>query len=71
LSQEQAARLLKSTYYEENIMAAGAAPAPETKETKTEAAETSQAQPATLRARIGRKLTEIFQGREEYLGWRQ
>lgn len=53
-------------------MAAGAAPAPETKvETKTETAETSQAQPATLGQRIARKLTEIFQGRDEYLGWRQ
>ncbi len=53
-------------------MAAGAAPAPETKvETKAEAAETSQGQPATLKTRIARKLTEIFQGREEYLGWRQ
>ncbi|HZW93167.1 MAG TPA: hypothetical protein VFF64_09470 [Candidatus Eremiobacteraceae bacterium] len=53
-------------------MAAGAAPAPETKvETKTEAAETSQAQPTTLKERIARKLTQIFHGREEYLGWRQ
>jgi len=53
-------------------MATGVAPAPETRvETKTEAAETSQAQPATLKERITRKLTEIFHGREEYLGWRQ
>ncbi len=51
-------------------MAAGAAPAPEKKmETKTETAETSQ--PTTLRQRIERKFAEIFQGREEYLGWRQ
>jgi hypothetical protein len=72
LSQEQVARSLKSAYYEEIIMAAGAAPAPETKaETKTEAAKTSQAKPATLGQRIARKLTEIFQGRDEYLGWRQ
>jgi hypothetical protein len=54
-------------------MAAGAAPAPGEKkiETKTEAAETPQAQPETLRQRIARKLTEIFQGHEEHLGWRQ
>jgi hypothetical protein len=53
-------------------MAAGAAPAPEKQiETKTETAETSQLQPISLRQRIERKLTEIFQGREEYLGWRQ
>ena len=53
-------------------MAAGAAPAPEKKvATKTETAETSQAQPATLRQRIQRKLLEIFQGRDEYAGWRQ
>ena len=52
-------------------MAAGAAPAPEKQiETKTETAETSQS-PSSLRQRIERKLTEIFQGRDEYLGWRQ
>jgi len=62
----------ENQHYEENIMAAGAAPAPETKvETKSEAAETSQAQPTTLKERIARKLTQIFHGREEYLGWRQ
>jgi len=53
-------------------MAAGAAPAPEKQiETKTETAETSQPQPTTLRQRIERRLSEIFQGRDEYLGWRQ
>ncbi len=53
-------------------MAAGAAPAPENKlETKAETAEGSQAKPATLIQRIERKLIEIFQGRDEYLGWRQ
>ncbi|MGA7694710.1 MAG: hypothetical protein WCA76_06755 [Candidatus Sulfotelmatobacter sp.] len=53
-------------------MAAGAAPAPETKaDTKTEIAETVTAQPATLKERIGRLVHEIFQGREEYTGWRQ
>jgi hypothetical protein len=53
-------------------MAAGAAPAPEIKaDTKTEAAETVNAQPATLKERIGRLVREIFQGREEYAGWHQ
>ncbi len=54
------------------MAAAGAAPAPEKElETKTETAETSQAKPTTLLQRIERKLTEIFKGRDEYLGWRQ
>jgi hypothetical protein len=53
-------------------MAAGAAPAPERKvETKTETAETGQAQPATLKQRIVNVLCHIFQGREDHLGWRQ
>jgi hypothetical protein len=53
-------------------MAAGAAPAPEKKiEATNETAETSQSQPTSLRQRIERKLTEIFQGHNEYLGWRQ
>jgi hypothetical protein len=53
-------------------MAAGAAPAPEkTIETKDQANEVSQSQPATLKERIIHKLHEIFGGREEYLGWRQ
>lgn len=52
-------------------MAAGAAPAPEKKlETKTETAETAQAQP-TLKQRFEQKMVEIFAGRDEYLGWRQ
>ena len=51
-------------------MAAGAAPAPEkTIETKDQANQVSQ--PATLKQRIIHKLHEIFQGRDEYLGWRQ
>jgi hypothetical protein len=53
-------------------MAAGAAPAPEkTVEAKDENNEVSQSQPQTLKQRIVHKLHEIFQGREEYLGWRQ
>jgi hypothetical protein len=53
-------------------MAAGAAPAPERKtETRTEIAETVTAQPATLKQRIVSLLHEIFQGREDHLGWRQ
>jgi hypothetical protein len=53
-------------------MATGAAPAPEPRaETKTETTETSEAQPVTLRQRIVRVLHDIFQGREEHLGWRQ
>jgi hypothetical protein len=53
-------------------MAAGAAPAPEKKiEAKNETVETSQPQPTGFRQRIERKLTEIFQGHNEYLGWRQ
>jgi hypothetical protein len=53
-------------------MAAGAAPAPERKiEAKNEITETSAAQPATLKQRFVNLLHEIFQGREDHLGWRQ
>ncbi len=53
-------------------MAAGAAPAPERKtETKTETVETGTAQAVTLKQRIINLLHEIFQGREDHLGWRQ
>jgi hypothetical protein len=53
-------------------MAAGAAPAPERKiEAKTEVTATSTAQPATLKQRFVNLLHEIFQGREDHLGWRQ
>ncbi|MFY9744010.1 MAG: hypothetical protein WA252_15640 [Candidatus Sulfotelmatobacter sp.] len=56
-------------------MAAGAAPAPTKKvETNNEAQESefeSQSQPLTFKQRVVRKLHEIFQGRDEYLGWRQ
>ena len=53
-------------------MAAGAAPAPERKtETKTEITETGAVQPSTLKQRIVSLLHEIFQGREDHLGWRQ
>jgi len=53
-------------------MATGAAPALEPKaDTKTETAETAQAQPVTLKQRIERLLHEIFAGREDHLGWRQ
>jgi hypothetical protein len=53
-------------------MAAGAAPAPERKtETKTEITETGTVQPVTLKQRVVNLLHEIFQGREDHLGWRQ
>jgi hypothetical protein len=53
-------------------MAAGAAPALDPKgEKKTETTETCAAQPATLKQRIERLIHEIFEGREEYAGWRQ
>ena len=52
-------------------MAAGAAPAPVKKETKSEVAEMPRRQPATLWQRIEQVLHEIFQGREESAGWRQ
>jgi hypothetical protein len=53
-------------------MAAGAAPAPEVKaDTKTETTETAEAQPETLKQRIGRLLHDIFAGRDEYAGWHQ
>jgi hypothetical protein len=53
-------------------MAAGAAPAPQKKpEIKNETAETSQSQPMTLKQRIVQRLHQIFEGRDEYLGWRQ
>jgi hypothetical protein len=53
-------------------MAAGAAPAPETKgDAKTETAETVTAQHATLKERIVHLVHEIFKGRDEYAGWRQ
>ncbi len=54
------------------VMAAGAAPAPERKiETKAETTETGTAQPVTLKQRIVNLLHDIFQGREDHLGWRQ
>lgn len=52
-------------------MAAGAAPAPETKELQAETEKISPEQPSSLKQRIQRLLVEIFQGHEEYLGWRQ
>jgi|HubBroStandDraft_1064217.scaffolds.fasta_scaffold466172_2 hypothetical protein len=54
-------------------MATGAAPALEQKaETKTETSpDAGKAQPATLKERVARLLNEIFEGRDEYLGWRQ
>jgi hypothetical protein len=52
-------------------MAAGAAAAPEKKlESKNETAETPR-QPMTLKQRILNRLHQIFQGHDEYLGWRQ
>jgi hypothetical protein len=41
-----------------------------TVETKTEAAPTQTA-PLTLKQRFFRLLSEIFEGRQEHLGWRQ
>jgi hypothetical protein len=54
-------------------MATGAAPALDPKvEAKTETAQPSEAlQPATFKQRIKHLLHEIFEGRDEYLGWRQ
>lgn len=53
-------------------MAAGAAPAPEKRiETKDGTTEVAQPQPQTLKQRIVHVLHQIFQGRDEYLGWRQ
>jgi hypothetical protein len=53
-------------------MAAGAAPAPELKaDKKTETTESCEALPLTRKQRIERLLSEIFKGREEYLGWHQ
>jgi hypothetical protein len=40
-----------------------------TVEVKTEAAETKK--PLTLKQRFHQMLSEIFEGREEHLGWRQ
>ena len=53
-------------------MASGAAPALEPKgELPNETKETSASQPLTLKQRIERLAHFIFEGREEYLGWRQ
>jgi hypothetical protein len=54
------------------MTATGAAPALDPKvDTKTETpAETCKA-PATLKERIGTLLRHIFEGRDEYAGWRQ
>jgi hypothetical protein len=53
-------------------MATGAAPAPETNvDAKTATTETCNAQPLTLKRRIQCLFREIFEGREEHLGWHQ
>ncbi|MGA8490372.1 MAG: hypothetical protein WB711_08120 [Terriglobales bacterium] len=53
-------------------MATGAVTAREPQvEAKTEATETTEAKPLTLKQRFIHLLHEIFQGREEHLGWRQ
>jgi hypothetical protein len=53
-------------------MASGAAPALEPKtDSQMETKETSSSQPSTLKQRIQHLLHYIFEGREEYLGWRQ
>ncbi len=50
----------------------GTAPAREPQaDVKTETAETSATQPATLKERFHSLLRTIFEGREEHLGWRQ
>ncbi|MGB6679532.1 MAG: hypothetical protein WBE44_22750 [Terriglobales bacterium] len=38
---------------------------------QTETAATAEAKPLTLKQRFIHLLHEIFQGREEHLGWRQ
>ncbi|MFZ0773853.1 MAG: hypothetical protein WCA49_22165 [Candidatus Sulfotelmatobacter sp.] len=53
-------------------MATGATPALDPKvEKKSETAETNEVQPVTLKQRIKHVLSEIFEGREDHLGWRQ
>jgi hypothetical protein len=54
-------------------MATGAVPTLEQKaETKTETSpDAGKAQPKTLKERVASMLSEIFEGRDEYLGWRQ
>lgn len=53
-------------------MATGAAPALEPKvETKNETTQPCESQPATFKQRLKHLLHEIFEGREEYLGWHQ
>jgi len=44
---------------------------PKTESEKTETTESCPAQSLTLRQRIQRLLSHIFEGREEHLGWRQ
>jgi hypothetical protein len=52
-------------------MATGAVTAREPKvDAKPETTETTPQQPLTLKQRFVRLLHEIFEGREEYLGWR-
>jgi hypothetical protein len=56
------------------VMAAGTGTAPAREpqaDVKTETAETSTAQPVTLKERIQRLLSTIFEGREEHAGWHQ
>ncbi len=53
-------------------MATGAAPALDPKRAETEVSQDpAQEQPSTLKGRIVSFLTHVFQGREEYTGWRQ
>jgi hypothetical protein len=53
-------------------MATGASAAPQQKlETDDEIREKLQSQPESLKQRIVRRLHQIFEGHEEYLGWRQ
>jgi len=52
-------------------MATGTAPALDPNSTETSGLAAGRPQPLTLKQRFMRLLHEIFEGREEYLGWHQ
>jgi hypothetical protein len=53
-------------------MATGTAPALDPNvEAKGESTQSCESQPATFGQRFKNLLHKVFQGREEYLGWRQ
>lgn len=53
-------------------MATGTAPALDPNlESKNQTAQASHSQPETLGQRFKNLLHKVFQGREEFLGWRQ